>query len=289
MDSKQKLEKVFEYFVNNESAKAEELFKAYMIETAADIYQSVTETEEDIMELEREVPHNDMGDDLADEIDANKDEIASEEMMGEDSDELEDLDADENDDDLMDLEDVKDEISDVKDEVANLADHDAEQDDRFADLEASFEKIKNTEEGEHNVDFNADGVIGDEHAPEVTGAEGSEEPAELGAEDDVHETIEEAMELHAVKADMKDKTAKQASAVVPNTGANMKLGGQPVKTIDKGHKGFERENPSKKPGMVTKETNTVKDIKAALRKISVDTKDKSPKAGESPAMPKMKK
>jgi hypothetical protein len=303
MNSKQKLEQVLEYLVNNESEKASELLKSYVIETAAEIHQTIVESEEEIEEMEREVPHNDMGDDLADEIDANKDEIKSEEMMGEDEDEDElgmddgaeeihaDLEGGEG-EDLMDLDDVKDEVEATKSEVEELTD-------KFSELEAAFDKIKNTEEVEHDEDFDDDGVIGadapagDEMSDAPAEEHGEEDEAPMGEakedeEDDDKETIEEAMELTPVKADMKDKTAKAASPVVANKGAGIKLGGTPVKTIDKGHKGFEKEN-GPKVKEVTKDTNTVKDAKSALKKVSTDMKDKAPKAGESPAMPKGKK
>lgn len=270
MDSKQKLERVLEYFINGEKDKATELFKEYMVESAAEIYQTLDETEEDVMEMEREVPHNDMGDDLADEIEANKDEIASEEMMGEDADDVIDLD---DEDDLMDLEDLQDEVADIKDEVSDLHDEGEELDDRFSKLEKAFDEIKNTEEVEHGEDFDHDGEIGSE---------------EHNEEGDVAEAIDEAIEMTPVKVDMKDKTGKHASPVAAAKDRLGSLGGEPVKVVDKGHKGFDREEPSKKPGMVTKETNTVKDIKAALKKVSVDAKDKAPHAGASPAMPKKK-
>lgn len=310
MSSKEKLSQMLEHLMNNNPTKASELVGSYIIETAAEIHQTIVENEEEIEEMEREVPHNDMGDDLANEISANKDEIHSEEMMGEEegeeghegdelagADELEvvgDEAGAEGSEGEMGLEDLHSQVTDMHDEVSGL-------EDKFAELEAAFDAIKNTEEEEHGEDFDKDGVIGEPEAGGEAGAEGEgeidlggehEEEAPVGEakeedEDENKDQLEEAMELHPVKADNKDKSDKAASPIVPNKGNILKLGGKPVKTIDKGHKGFERENPSKKPGQVTKDTNHVKTGKEALVAAKKpELKDKAPKAGASPAMPK---
>lgn len=274
-----KLEKVFESLANNESDKAAELLKSYIIETAAELHQKMVESEEDIMEMDREVEFMDMGDDLADEISADKNEIAAEEMFDEDAEDtmdhddavedLEaDLEADEGDEDFMDLEDLEGSLEDleadvdaIEDRVDHVEDTADETHDAFEKLAAEFEKIKNAEEVEHGEDFDGDGELGEE-AP-----------------------IEESVELTNVKVDVKDKTAK-AFSPVGKAKDRLNLEGKPVKQTGAIHNDFNRED--KKVGLVTKDTNTVKNVKDAIVKAAkVDTKDKAPGAGPSPAVPKM--
>lgn len=282
--NKQKLEKALESLINGESGKAAELFSSYIVETAADIHQQLVDSEEDIMEMDREVEFADMGDDLADEISADKDEIASEESFEEDADaegaadDLEtdlvgdDADMDAGDEDFMDLEDLESGLEDltadidaVEDRVDHVEDVADETHDAFEKLAAEFEKIKNTEEVEHGEDFDADGELGDTEMHD--------------------DAIEESVELTNVKVDVKDKTAKTFSPVgKPKDKLNLE--GKPVKTTGSTHKGFERED--KKVGLVTKDINTVKSVKDAIVKAAkVDVKDKAPGAGPSPAVPKM--
>lgn len=323
--SKQKLDKVLEYLVNKETDKASELLKSYIIEQAADIHQKLVESEEQIDEMERDVEHDDMGDDLADGIAADKDEIKSEEMIegedeeGEGEEHAEDeLAADEHEgaahsEEHLDLEDLEAEMEELAADQAEVDAHsdkiEASLDDmsaKFDKLAAEFEKIKNTEEVEHDVDFDNNGEIGgpgeaqdagEEHMGGEEHMDGAEHAEELPGEEhaDMHaEGIEESAEiLHNAKPGAMKDTAPGAGekSPVPHPKDRLsRLGGKPVEQSGPTHKGFERQEPAKKPGMVTKHTNTVNKGSDALGKASAgDMKDKAPHAGASPAMPKGKK
>jgi hypothetical protein len=292
MTNRTKLEKALESLINGEEGKAVELFSSYIVETAAEIHQKMVEGEEDILEMEREVEFADLGDDLADEISADKDEIAAEESFEEDAEHdeaAEDLDidldageevaADEGDEEFMDLEDLESGLEDLQADVDAVEDRvDGVEDtvDAFEKLAAEFKKIKDAEEVEHGEDFDNDGVLG---APE-----GEEVAADVDHVEGDENAIEESIELKAVKADMKDKTEK-AHSPVGKAKDKLNLEGKPVKQTGPEHKGFDRED--KKVGLVTKDTNTVKSVKDAIVKAAkVDVKDKAPGAGQSPAMPK---
>lgn len=265
MSSREKLEKVFEYLVNEEADKASEMIRSYILETAASVHQDIVDSEEDIMEMERDVEHGDFGEDLADEISADKDEIEAEETLGED----EELDLEEPvEDEELSLEDLADDIDELEDTVHHVVDTQDEFGDKFEKLEAQFAKLVDLEEPEHNVDIDMDGDIDLDH---------SEEGADL--------EVMEAIELDKVKVDMKDKTGKQASPVASQK-SRIDLGGHSVKITGKGHTGYAREEMKPK-GEVTKHNNTVKSGKDAIVTAKkVDTKDNAPHAGKSPAMPK---
>ena len=283
MNSKEKLMKVFEYLINEESDKATEMLKSYILETAASIHQDIVETEEDILEMERSVEHGDQGEDLADEIAFDKDEIASEEMMGEDEEmdlDLEDgdlevhdgEDLDVQDDHDLSLEDLADEVAELEDEVSHSHDEFA---DKFAKLEAEFAKLVSMEEPEHGEDIDGDGDI----------ADGEMADGDIEGPDGMEHGVMEAIELSKVKVDMKDKTPSVKSPIASQK-SRIDLGGTPVKITGTGHTGFAREEMKPK-GEVTKHTNTVSSGKAAISNApKVNATDKAPHAGKSPAMPK---
>ncbi len=286
-----KLNQALESLINGDTEAAADLLSQHIIETAASINQQLIEAEEDIEDLDREVVIGDMGDNLADEIEADKNEIEAEEMFDEDvdlEDAVEDLEADldAGDSEVMDIEDVVDhveeleaDIEEVEAEVEEISDTQDDFEDKFEKLSAEFEKLLHTEEEEHGEDFDNDGVIGDPEVEEVD-VDGEEEVT-VDADE---EHIDESAELVAVKADVKDVTSKEKSPVAKQKD-RLHLEGKPVKIIDKGHKGFDRED--KKVGEVTKHTNTVKSAKDAIVKAAgVKTKDMAPGAGEAPAMPK---
>ena len=270
MNSTEKLSKVFEYLINEETDKATELLKSYILETAASIHQEIIEAEEDILEMERDIEHGDLGDDLADEIAADKDEIESEEMFGEDEDldlDLDDAGEEDLHDEDLSLEDLADEVDEIEDTVDHVVDVQDDMGDKFEKLAAEFAKLVDLEEPEHDIDIDADGEIA------------GEEPAE---ED--HEVME-AIELSKVKVDMKDKSVGGKSPIASQK-TRLELGGTPVKITGTGHTGFAREEMKAK-GELTKHTNTVKSGKDAIANApKVDTKDKAPHAGKNPAMPK---
>jgi hypothetical protein len=250
-----KLLKVMDYLINEQEDKARELLHQIFIEKARAIHEEMMSHED----MEEDMLGGDMGDKLADEIEANKEAIESEEhyspMEGVDDDadmDVEDavedlgdeLDMDDEDADDVDVEDEEEVDVDMGDEeVADDeemevdVDADEEHDDSetlhdleqaIAELKAEFEALKSEVEGEAHG--------GDKDMAE---AWETEMPDDL---DEEYSDLDENIDLETVSAAKGGEVGSgkfapadtNKKSPVPNTQTDM-MGAKPV-VVGKGPK-----------------------------------------------------
>ena len=145
-----KFEQLIEYVINDEEAKAKELFHDIVVEKSREIYENLMNEEEQDEELdeseeedsEEELDENMMGGDASDDL---IDDVEAEEqgMMEEEDEEDESFDhaAEEDGEDMThDMEKDHDEDGDIEDRVVDL-------EDKLDELMAEFEAIMGSEGG----------------------------------------------------------------------------------------------------------------------------------------------
>ena len=148
-----KFEQLIEYVINDEEAKAKELFHDIVVEKSREIYENLMneedeeeldEAEEELDEAEEELDENMMGGDASDDL---IDDVEAEEQgMQEDDTDAEFDDAAEEDGEDMthDMEMDHDEGGDIEDRVVDL-------EDKLDELMAEFEAIMSGDEGSDSV------------------------------------------------------------------------------------------------------------------------------------------
>ena len=169
MADKSKLEQMLESLVNDDQAKAEELFHEYVVEASREIYESLIESEmSDEEDEDEEVEEGMDSDEDEEDVEEGFEDIAIEaddEMGGDPTDDLEgDLDAE------------------MGDEMGGEEEMEKGEEELFQDLEAivdelqaKFDELKGIEQGEH----------GDEFGDEEGGDEGG-----FGDEEDVKDDFD---------------------------------------------------------------------------------------------------
>jgi hypothetical protein len=157
MANKQTLEQMLEHLVNDDQAKAEELFHDYVVAKSREIYESLIEAEMDDDEEDEEVEEasdtekddeEEVSEDLTDEDFENEFIEADDEMGGDPTDDLEgELDADMDDEGEESEEDTMQDLSDIIDE-----------------LQTKFDELKGMEadQGEFDMDSDDDEEMKDE-------------------------------------------------------------------------------------------------------------------------------
>ncbi len=205
----EKFERLIEYVINDEEAKARELFHEIVVEKSRDIYENLM-SEEDTEEL-----GGDAADDFITDIESD------EEGMSMDSED----DSEEDDMDLGDMEDT-DNGDDAEEEVEELEDRVVDVEDKLDELMAEFETLMTSEEGEESVQD-----MGDMEDTEEMG----DEPSDM--EDETLE-LDEALELEAApKAkDSEESFVHDKSTVAANSGAKG-IDADPFKLGDSDEKG----------------------------------------------------
>ena len=169
------LQQMLECLVNDEQAKAEELFHEYVVSKSRDIYESLIESEMDDEDEDEEVEEA-FGDD-----DMGGDDMGGDEFSGDATDDLEaDIDAD----------------TDFGGEESEEGEEQLFQDleDIVDELQAKFDELKGIEQGEHGDEFGDDEMGGDEFGDDEMGGddEGNPFAKEEGIED--LETVREYVE-----------------------------------------------------------------------------------------------
>lgn len=198
MSHQKKIERVLELLINEEHEAASELLHSVIVEKARDLYE----------ELVDEDFGGDEKDDFADEIEADKEEIESEEIYDGDEDDADDV----SDDDVEDADDAEEEeiVDRVEELEANLAELQAEFDTLVAD---------EMEEPEH---ADIAGALGDEEDfGDVEGELPDEDEFEVEGmyEEDVDD-LDEATKLQdEVKGKVLDSEGK-----LTGTGKQSKVG-----------------------------------------------------------------
>jgi hypothetical protein len=203
----EKFERLIEYVINDEEAKARELFHEIVVEKSRDIYENLMSEEDD-----------ELGGDAADDFitDIESDEQGMDMDSDDDSDSM-DMDSD--DDDAMD-----NDGDDAEEEVEELEDRVVDVEDKLDELMAEFETLMTSEEGEDSVqDMDMDDM--------------GDTDSEESADEDVLE-LDEALELQSAPkpTESEEGFVHSESTVAANSGAKG-IDADPVRMGDSDEKG----------------------------------------------------
>ena len=212
-----KFEQLIEYVINDEEAKARELFHEIVVEKSRTIYEEMMEEEEvkeeavDESEESIEEAKHDDDKEKMEESEEAVDEGIEETLGGDQA------------DDLIDDIEVEEEGLSMEGEGEEMADADLE--DRVVDLEdkldelmAEFEALMG-DEGAEEADMDAEVAMGDE---EIAGDMDAEEVADDELETEgMKMPMEEAVNLKAAPAPVKSEegSVNKKSTVAANSGA----------------------------------------------------------------------
>lgn len=248
-----KIEAMLESLVNDDKAKAEELFHEFVIEKSRDIYEGLLENDLDIDESDDEEVEetadeevDEATDEEVDESDEEVDEATDEEVdesdeeVEENFDEFEmeaddDMGGDPADDMMGDMEAGDDDEGmddagedDMEDRVVDL-------EDALDELKAEFEKMMGGEEG------------GDDDEMDMGGEEGDMDMDDMGGEE---EPEEEAMAFEADEEDEDDEDEAKNESKSPKSEAEQMreyvekvAGGHGAETKGKGESGANTKSP----------------------------------------------
>lgn len=197
----EKFERLIEYVINDEEAKARELFHEIVVEKSRDIYENLMADEE---------LGGDSADDFIDDIESEEEgsSLDFDAEMGMDDESGVELDFDSEDDlgDDSESDDAAEEVEELEDRVVGV-------EDKLDELMAEFESLMSAEEG----------VVADEEGEEAEDGDDaeSEEGEEESEEDEEMLSLDEALELQAAP---KPKTSEESfvhskSTVAANSGA----------------------------------------------------------------------
>jgi hypothetical protein len=226
-----KFEQLIEYVINDEEAKAQELFHDIVVEKSREIYENLMNEEEDSEEEDSE-----------EELDEAKEEDSEEEELDESMDEEELMNDVEMEEEGM-SEESEEEFDDEAEEDGEDLTHDMEKDhdeggieDRVVDLEdkldelmAEFESLMGGDEG--GLESDLDGEMGDEVHGDAMAQDDTMSFADEG------QMMEEGIELTKVAAPQHgDNGANAKSPVTFNSGA-AGMQGSPVKATGTEAKG----------------------------------------------------
>ena len=144
-----KFEQLIEFVINDEEAKAKELFHDIVVEKSREIYESLMEEEdaEDTQEVDEGVENDgDAADDLITDVETEEEGMNEEDDMDAEFDD----EAEEAGDDLThDIEGAGDGEGDIEDRVVDL-------EDKLDELMAEFEAMMGGEGGEEEQEFDMD-------------------------------------------------------------------------------------------------------------------------------------
>jgi hypothetical protein len=272
-----KFEQLIEYVINDEEAKAKELFHDIVVEKSREIYENLMNEEESEEELDEaescdeEELDEEMGSIGGDASDELIDDVEAEEqgMQEEEESDVEFDDAAEEDGEEMthDMETDHDEGGDIEDRVVDL-------EDKLDELMAEFESLMGSDEG--GLESDLGGEMGDEVEGDALASDDTEAFAEP-------EMMEEAVQLAKVTpAKMGDDGANTKSVVPQNSGAKGAMA-SPVKMTGDTAQG----RPAPKTGeLIGKVQNSVggnKTLSPATKPVTaqasgVNTKTPFPKA-----------
>ena len=136
-----KFEQLIEFVINDEEAKAKELFHDIVVEKSREIYESLMdETDEDSIE-ENMMNDGDAADDLITDVETEEEGISEDDEMATD-----DMDAA---DDFGAEMDAEDEEGDIEDRVVDL-------EDKLDELMAEFESMMGGDAGQEEEEFDMD-------------------------------------------------------------------------------------------------------------------------------------
>ena len=227
-----KFEQLIEYVINDEEAKARELFHDIVVEKSRQIYEEMMEeeaVEEAKEEEELEEAKEEEGEEELEEAKHDKEEEEVEESIAQEA-----LGGDQSDDLIDDIE-MEEEGMSMEGEGEEDMGGDGELEDRVVDLEdkldelmAEFEALMGDEgAGGEEMDMDAE-VDMDMDTPDMSGEEVADD--ELETEGMMKMPMEEAVSLKAAPAPVKSEEAgiNKKSTVAANSGAKGAMA-QPVK------------------------------------------------------------
>ena len=225
-----KFEQLIEYVINDEEAKARELFHDIVVEKSRQIYEQMMEEEavEEAKEEEEELEEakHEEGEEELEEAKHDKEEEEVEESIAQEA-----LGGDQSDDLIDDIE-MEEEGLSMEGEGEEMADADLE--DRVVDLEdkldelmAEFEALMGDEGKGEEMDMDAE-VEMDMDTPDMDAEEVADD--EMETEGMMKMPMEEAVSLKAAPAPVKSEEAgiNKKSTVAANSGAKGAMA-QPVK------------------------------------------------------------
>jgi hypothetical protein len=271
-----KFEQLIEYVINDEEAKAKELFHDIVVEKSREIYENLMTEEEDELE---EAKHDEEKDDqeLDEELDEAKEEEMDESMHG-----MEETMGGDASDDLIDDVEAEEEGMEMSegDGEEGLEDRVVDLEDKLDELMAEFEALMGDEGGEEV----GDEMGGDDLEMDDTDTAEFDIDGEAGEEEEeVEMALEEAVSLAKVApAKMGDDGANTKSVVPQNSGAKGAMA-HPVKMTGDTAQG----RPAPKAGeLIGKVQNSVggdKKMSPATKPVTaqasgVNTKTPFPKA-----------
>jgi len=234
MSAKEKLEQVLEHLINEEGEKASDLLHDVFVEKARSIYEGLIEEDEAVEEEVEDVEEaiaGDVADDFVDDVQANSDEIESEEVFSED-----DLD-DEEGDEMVEPE------MDAEPEGAEEAVEDA-----FMNVEDALDELKREfaammgDEGaedmgmEEPTDDEEMGAMVDAEEELMMSADNNQDNDEELEED--YEDLEEGHDMATVTEPSKTEGSDAKNKTSPTAGANpMDSGGRSAVKMKDGGEG----------------------------------------------------
>lgn len=215
-----KLKQVLDYLLNEQEDKAKDLLHSIFIEKARAIHEELMGMDEDMDDDMEETMGGDMEHDMKHDVhgrsrhlDQLNDEVDYEETM-----EGEDMDADDAEDDIMDMEDMGDDddgathMDDGEDhmEMGAIEDDLSDLDSALQKLKAEFEKLEAVERGEHDdADHGDAGDADDDDSDQQEMDEGEDS----WISDDDFAALDEALDLEVVAAHAYDSKFKSAGEV----------------------------------------------------------------------------
>lgn len=264
-----KFEQLIEYVINDEEAKAKELFHDIVVEKSREIYENLMQEEEELEEAKEEELDEAAEEEELDEAacDSDMEESVEEGMMGGDAS-----------DDLIDDVEAEETGMEMAEGEEDLEDRVVDLEDKLDELMAEFEALM----GDESSDSVGDEMGGDDLEMDDTdtadfGMDGEEE------EEEVEMSLEEGVSLAKVApAKMGDDGANAKSVVPANSGAKGAMA-SPVKMTGDTAQG----RPAPKAGeLIGKVQNSVggnKTLSPATKPVTaqasgVNTKSPVPKA-----------
>ena len=226
-----KFEQLIEYVINDEEAKAKELFHDIVVEKSREIYENLMNEEECDDEEEAE-ESEEVEESVEADLDESEEDLMNDVEMEEEGISMEDEsdaefdDAAENDGEELthDMEKDHDEGEDLEDRVVDL-------EDKLDELMAEFESLMGSEEAEHGIDSDLAGEEGDEVEGDALAADDTMAFAEA---EELDENISLAAAPKPVTAEPAGTNTK--STVAFNSGA-AGMEGAPVKATGTEAKG----------------------------------------------------
>lgn len=214
-----KFEQLIEYVINDEEAKAKELFHDIVVEKSREIYENLMNEEDHdnedgeqkhSMEEEQDMAEGMMGGDAADDL---IDDVEAEEQGMTEGD-MDDMDTDNDADADADMDMDTDDADDIEDRVIDL-------EDKLDELMAEFEAIMNDKD-----DSDIDSDMADEEGDELAGdALAQDDTMAFGNDRDMME----AVTLEKVGAVQGGDNGANAKSVVPANSGARGMAASPVK------------------------------------------------------------